>query len=79
MCAPQIRPARAEYVEEQDAWRVSDSLRLSSLSSLQVDNARNFANTPVVVNETARALGLEEYSKVRAQDEILACWEQRRR
>jgi len=49
----EIRPARAEYVEEQDAWRV--------------DNARNFANTPVVVNETARALGLEEYSKLKSQ------------
>ncbi|EKX53355.1 hypothetical protein GUITHDRAFT_161025 [Guillardia theta CCMP2712] len=49
----EIRPARAEYVEEQDAWRV--------------ENARNFGNTPVVVNETARAIGLEEYSQLKSQ------------
>ena len=42
----EIRPAKVlEYVEEQDAWRIQ--------------NARNYINTPVVVNETARDLGLQ--------------------
>ena len=50
----EIRPARVlEYVEEQDAWKV--------------ENARNYINTPVVVNETARDLGLQEYGELKNQ------------
>jgi len=49
----EIRPARAEYVDDQDAWRV--------------ENARDMINTPVVVNETAREIGLEEYGALKAK------------
>ena len=48
----EIRPARVvDYDESQDAWRV--------------ENARNYINTPVVVNETARDEGLEEYKTLK--------------
>eukprot|EP00802_Teleaulax_amphioxeia_P015066 Tamp_15149.p1 GENE.Tamp_15149~~Tamp_15149.p1 ORF type:complete len:488 (+),score=148.51 Tamp_15149:152-1465(+) len=50
----EIRPAKVlEYVEEQDAWRIQ--------------NARNYINTPVVVNETARDLGLQEYGALKGK------------
>mmetsp|Transcript_43592 Transcript_43592/g.102473 ORF Transcript_43592/g.102473 Transcript_43592/m.102473 type:complete len:492 (-) Transcript_43592:51-1526(-) len=49
----EVRPARAEYVDEQDAWRV--------------ENARDYINNPVIVNETARVLGLEEYGALKTK------------
>jgi hypothetical protein len=50
----EIRPAQVlEYVEEQDAWRLQ--------------SVRNYINTPVVVNETARELGLQEYDVLKGK------------
>jgi len=50
----EIRPARVlEYVEDQDAWKV--------------ENAKNYINTPILVNETARDLGLEEYGVLKTK------------
>jgi len=50
----EIRPARVlEYVADQDAWKV--------------ENAKNYINTPIIVNETARDLGLEEYGLLKTK------------
>ena len=47
----EVRPARAEYEEEQDAWLV--------------ENAKTFNAATAIVNETARAQGLEEYDALK--------------
>jgi len=47
----EVRPARAEYVDEQDAWLV--------------ENAKTFNAATAIVNETTRAQGLAEYDSLK--------------